>query len=111
MPPIITHCGFSAIMACLEHGLPMVAMPLAGDQPANAARRVALGAACLVSPEQRTPQAIRDATMEVLRKPSYRENALRLKQEIQSLPAMERAVELLEVLASTKAPVLCKREE
>lgn len=103
---IITHCGFGSMMVCLEHGLPMVAMPLAGDQPANAARCVALGAACLVTPDTRTPAAIRDATLEVLGNPRYRESASRLSQEYDSLPTMDRAVELLEILASTKAPVL-----
>lgn len=107
---IITHCGFSSTMACLEHGLPMVAIPLAGDQPANAARCVSLGAACLVPPDQRNPQTIRDATMEVLRNSRYRESAMRLKQEMESLPALEHAVELLEMLAATRAPVLRKAQ-
>jgi UDP:flavonoid glycosyltransferase YjiC (YdhE family) len=108
---IITHCGFSSMMACLEHGLPMVAMPLAGDQPANAARCAALGAACLVSPECRTPQNIRDATLKVLHNPQYRQNAVRLKHEMESLPALEHAVELLEMLVATRAPVFRESQQ
>ena len=103
---IITHCGFGSTMACIEHGLPMVGIPLAGDQHGNAARCVALGAARLVSPDNRTPEAIRDATMEVLGWPRYRDSALRLKHEYNSLPTIERAVELLQRLTSTRAPVL-----
>ena len=106
---MITHCGFSSVMACLELGLPMVAVPLAGgDQPSNAARSVALGAARLVAPTERTPQNFRDSVMEVLREPKYRESAMRLQREIQSLPGPEYAVELLERLALEKAPILNK---
>lgn len=108
---IVTHCGFGSMMACLEHGLPMVAIPLAGDQPANAARCVALGAACLVPPDRRTPEAIRDATVEVLRNPRYRESAMRLKHEMEALPGLEHAVDLLETLAATKAPIFNQRDE
>ena len=80
-------------------------MPLAGDQPANAARCVALGAACLVSPDNRTPQVIRAATMGVLGNPSYQASSARLKAEISALPSIERAVQLLAKLASNRAPV------
>ena len=88
---IVTHCGFGSMMACLEHGLPMVAMPLAADQPANAARCVALGAACLVPPDRRTPEAIGDATIEVLRNPRYRESAMRLKHDREPTPTSARS--------------------
>jgi UDP:flavonoid glycosyltransferase YjiC (YdhE family) len=92
-------------MACLELGLPMVAVPLSGDQPANAARCTALGAARLVAPDERTPEVIREAVLEVLRNPMYRENASRLQSEMQSLPQPDYAVELLERLATEKAPI------
>jgi len=102
---VITHCGFSSVMACLEQGLPMVAMPLAGDQPANAGRCVALGAARLVVPDERTPRSIREAVLEVLGTPVYRTSARRVQCEMESLPGPEHAVGLLEQLASARAPV------
>jgi len=108
---MVTHCGFNSVMACLEVGLPMVAVPLAGDQPSNAARCVALGAARLVAPIERTPEIFHDSVMEVLREPKYRENAIRLQREMQSLPGPEYAVELLERLALEKAPIIAKRHE
>jgi MGT family glycosyltransferase len=102
---IITHCGFSSTMACIERGLPMVAIPLAGDQFANAARCVALGAARLVVPDDRTPDVIRAATMEIIGNPRYRESAVRLRREFESLPPVESCVSLLEKLVATKGPV------
>jgi UDP:flavonoid glycosyltransferase YjiC (YdhE family) len=102
---VVTHCGFSSIIACLEQGLPMVAMPLSGDQPANAARCVALGVACLVPPDKRTPENIWRAVREVLGNPIYRDNATRLRSEMQSLPGPDYAVGLLERLAVEKTPI------
>jgi MGT family glycosyltransferase len=103
---VITHGGFSSVMACFEEGLPMVAIPLAGgDQAGNARRCAALGAARVVAPDGRTPEAIREAVLDVLRNPRYRKNAEHLRQEIQSLPAPEHAVGLLERLALERAPL------
>ncbi|MDQ4128825.1 MAG: glycosyltransferase [Actinomycetota bacterium] len=103
---VITHGGFSSVMACIEEGLPMVAVPLAGgDQAGNAQRCAALGVARVVAPDQRTPETIREAVLDVLRDPRYRENAGHLRREIQTLPEPEHAVELLERLVLEKTPL------
>jgi MGT family glycosyltransferase len=103
---VITHGGFSSVMACFEQGLPMVAVPLAGgDQPGNSQRCAALGVGRVVGPDERTPELIRAALLDVLRDPKYRQNAIRLKQDLQSLPPVEHSVELLEMLAQGRAPV------
>ena len=41
---VITQCGLSTITKVLAAGLPMVCLPVLGDQPANAARIGAIGA-------------------------------------------------------------------
>jgi MGT family glycosyltransferase len=103
---VITHGGFNSVMACIEQGLPMVAIPLAGgDQPGNSKRCAALGIACVVDSDERRPEVIRDAVLDVLRAPHYRQNAIRLKQDVQSLCPVEHAVELVERLSKEKAPV------
>jgi len=107
---VITHGGFSSVMACIEQGLPMVAIPLAGgDQPGNAARCAALGIARVIGPEQRNPTLICRAVLDVLSSPNYRENALRLKQGLQSLPTVEHAVELLQRLVHDKVPITARQ--
>ncbi len=50
----------------------------------------------LVLPYNRTLEAIRGAVLEVLQTPAYRENAGRLREEIQALPEPEHAVNLVE---------------
>jgi MGT family glycosyltransferase len=103
---VITHGGFSSVMVGLNHGLPMVVIPLGGgDQPGNAARCAALGLAEVVPPDQRTPEAIRTATRTVLHAPRYRLAAQELQAAIAALPGPEVAVTLLERLAREKQPL------
>jgi MGT family glycosyltransferase len=104
---VVTHAGFSSVMACLEQGLPMVAIPLAGgDQPGNAQRCSALGVARVISPGERTPEAIREAVREVLHNPRYGKNARRVRQEMQSMPPPDFAVHLLEKLMRDGCPII-----
>jgi len=106
---VLTHGGHGTLMACLSLGVPMVVLPVNADQPRNARRCADLGVARVVEPEERTPEAIRAATQAVLRDPSYRVNAQRVRDEIAAMPGLERAVELLERLARDKAPIIASR--
>ena len=106
---VLTHGGYGAIMACLSLGLPMVVVPVNGDQPRNARRCADLGVARVVGADERTPEAIRAATRAVLRDPSYRANAQRIRDEITSMPGQELAVGLLERLVRDRAPIIAVR--
>ena len=106
---VLTHGGYGAIMACLSVGLPMVVLPVNGDQPRNARRCADLGVARVIGPHERTPEVIRAAVRTVLEDPSYRANATRIRDEIASMPGQELAVELLERLARDKAPIIAAR--
>ena len=98
---VITHGGYGSVMACLAAGVPMVVIPLAGgDQAGNAERCAALGVARVVAADQRTPEVIRAAMLNVLGDPAYRERAIRLRDQIRTLPGPEHAVGLLERLAA-----------
>jgi UDP:flavonoid glycosyltransferase YjiC (YdhE family) len=46
----VTQCGLGTLMKALAHGLPLVCIPLVGDQPDNAARVVAHGAGIRLEP-------------------------------------------------------------
>jgi UDP:flavonoid glycosyltransferase YjiC (YdhE family) len=99
---VVTHGGTGTVMAALGHGLPMVILPVAADQPDNARRCVDLGLAEAVTSDKRTPETIRAATRKVLAEPRYRENAGRLRDEIQAMPGPDQAVALLERLAAKR---------
>jgi MGT family glycosyltransferase len=96
---VVTHGGYGSVMACLDAGVPMVVIPLAGgDQTGNAERCAALGVARVVAADQRTPEVIRAAVRDILGDPRYRENAGRLRDQIRALPGPDHAVGLLERL-------------
>jgi UDP:flavonoid glycosyltransferase YjiC (YdhE family) len=74
---LVTQCGMSTVAKALGHGVPMVCIPLQGDQPDNAARVVARGAGVRLSRDA-SPERIRGAIQRVLDEPRFREGARRL---------------------------------
>jgi len=110
---LLPHCdlvvqqgGFSTVTGALNAGLPMVVVPIGADQPDNAACCVALGVGAVIAPDNRTPEAIREAVGQVLADPTYRQNAERRRDEMAALPGPEYAVALLERLAVDKRPLI-----
>ena len=97
------------MLDALSLGLPMVIIPITADQPVNAQLCAELGVARVVTPEGRAEhelaQEIRNAEREVLGNPSYRENAQRVRKEMEKLPGLEYPVGLLETLARTGNPL------
>ena len=103
---IIHHAGAGSLIASVEASLPMIMIPLFGDEPPNAARAVAAGLGRMILPSDLTPQAIRQATREVLIDPSYRKNLELVHKEIESLPPVDQAVTWLEWVARERRPLL-----
>ncbi len=102
---IIHHAGAGYLIASVEARLPMVLIPLVGDEPSNAAQAVATGLGQMILPSDLTPQAIRHATLEVLRDPGYRQNLESVHKEIESLPSVDQAVTWLEAVARERRPL------
>ncbi len=93
----ITHAGMNTTQQSLYFGVPMVAIPLAHDQPAIAARIARTGAGIVIPPRRLSPARLRGAVESALARDSKcRENALRLKGAIQRAGGVERAADLVE---------------
>jgi MGT family glycosyltransferase len=102
---VISHGGSGSVIGALAHGLPMVLLPMGADQPYNAARCAALGAARHLDAVEATPETIRMAVTAILTEPGYRQAAERLQAEIAALPEPPHAVKLLEQLAAEQQPL------
>jgi zeaxanthin glucosyltransferase len=101
----ITHAGLNTVMQSLMFGVPMVAIPIAHDQPAIAARVAQSGAGKVVPLDRLTPDTLRSAVEEVLSNASYRQNARRLEQAIRQAGGVEAAATIVEnILASLDSP-------
>jgi MGT family glycosyltransferase len=102
----IAHGGFNGTKEALRLGLPLVVVPIGGDQPYTAERVEALGLGRAVAPDERDPATIRSRIREVLAEARYRENARAFAAQMAALPSMGHAIELLEQLAHDGRPIL-----
>ncbi len=102
---MVTTGGAGTVMSALQAGVPLVIVPTTWDKPDNARRVVEAGVGVRLPAKRCTPAGLRAAVGEVLSKPRYRENALRLAEKLNDAPGPERAAELLEALVPRAAAV------
>jgi len=95
---MVTQCGLGSLTKALIHGVPLVCLPLIGEQADNAARIVAHGAG-LRLPAEATPDQIRAALHRVLDEPGFRHAARRLGTRLAAETPEETAAYELEALA------------
>jgi UDP:flavonoid glycosyltransferase YjiC (YdhE family) len=94
---VVCHCGPGTMLGALAEGRPIVALPMAADQFANAEQVVRTVSGLAVPPEERTPEAIRRAVEQVLDTLGFAQAAYALQAEIAAMPSAEqRAAELAE---------------
>ncbi|XP_051806445.1 UDP-glucuronosyltransferase 2A2-like isoform X7 [Acanthochromis polyacanthus] len=74
----ITHGGTNGIYEAIYHGVPMVGIPLFGDQPDNLVHMKAKGAAVTMDLNFMKSEDLTDAINTVINDKSYKENAMRL---------------------------------
>ncbi len=92
----ITHAGLNTTSDCLAAGVPMVAIPIATEQPGIAMRIAYLGAGTVILLDQLSPETLSAAIHTVLHEPSYRAAAQLAAASIQPLRPAKEAVRLIE---------------
>ncbi|XP_014688737.3 UDP-glucuronosyltransferase 2C1-like [Equus asinus] len=100
----ITHCGTNGIYEAIYHGVPMVGIPMFGDQVDNIARIKAKGVAVDVDMRTMTSADLLNALKSVINNPSYKENAMRLSRihHDQPVKPLDRAVFWIEFVMRHK---------
>ncbi|GAA2788859.1 DUF1205 domain-containing protein [Saccharopolyspora taberi] len=98
---VIHHGGSGTAMNSLLTGLPQLVLPQMCDQFENAERLVAAGAARTVAFADRSPDAIAQELRLLLADPTHRQCALRIRSEIESMPAPGEVVLALEACAES----------
>ncbi len=104
----ITHGGMNTTLECLTNGVPMVAIPIANDQPGIAARIAWSGCGEAVPLKRLSVPMLRSAIERVLTEDSYKKNALRLQEGIKRAGGVSRAADIIEQVVSTGKPVLAQ---
>jgi UDP:flavonoid glycosyltransferase YjiC (YdhE family) len=95
---VVAHGGSGTTFGALAMGVPLVIVPLFADQPVNAERVAASGAALVVEPSAGSGR-LRAAIEEVLGDPSYRRAARAIADEMRAYPSTD------ELLGTLTAPV------
>lgn len=90
----------------LSNGVPLVAIPIANDQPGVAARIAWTGAGVMIPLKWLRVSRLRQAVAQALTKDSYQKQARRLQAAIQRAGGVDRAVEIILQAASTGKSVL-----
>ncbi|CAH1102049.1 unnamed protein product [Psylliodes chrysocephalus] len=71
----ITHGGLLSTLETIYHGVPVLALPVFGDQKLNAAKMETLGYGVKLSFSAITEEDLTEALNKILNDPKYRENA------------------------------------
>jgi MGT family glycosyltransferase len=93
---VITHAGPNTVLEALLSGLPMLALPLALDQPAVAARLETFGIAEVLSAQHSSEHEIRAAVLRLMTESRYRELATAIQGQLQSLNGTGQAASIVE---------------
>ncbi|TFY98444.1 glycosyltransferase [Ramlibacter rhizophilus] len=94
----VTHAGINTVMDCLAAGTPMLALPLAFDQPGTAARVAWHGAGLQMHPRLATTGRIRRGLRRLLEEAGFAERALALGRGIPEAGGAPRAADLIEAM-------------
>ncbi len=105
----ITHAGLNTVLDSLSNGVPMVAIPMAVDQPAIAARFSWTRAGEVVPLSRLNVPRLRAAVKRVLTEDSYRSSAARLKASILRAGGVGRAADIVEQVIVSGKPVLANQ--
>lgn len=92
----ITHAGLNTTLESLSHGVPLVAIPISGDQPGVAARIAYTKVGKFVPVADLSAPQLRALIEEVLIDPMYCENANRLRAAILNTNGLQLAADITE---------------
>jgi zeaxanthin glucosyltransferase len=102
----ITHAGVNTALESLGQGVPMVAIPIAYDQPGVAVRIAYHGVGEFVEVADLTVDVLKDLIQTVLENPSYRDKALYFREIISKTRGLDVAAAAIErAFAEKHAPV------
>lgn len=99
---VVCHGGQNTVSETLQHGLPLVVVPIAYDQSYVASRVAETGCGLRLNYKRFKPEQLQQAVYEVLTDNRYRLAAEQLQQSFAAAGGIPRAVQLLEDCLATR---------
>ncbi len=96
---VITHAGMNTTVEALAQGKPLLALPVANDQPGVAARIVRSGCGLMIPIAKASAPRIKSSLQAILGDPRFCENAQRVAAANREAGGAERAADIIESLA------------
>lgn len=94
---VITHAGINTTLESLSEGVPLVALPIANDQPGVAARVAARGAGIVIPIRKLDVEKLRRAVRAVIEDGRYRAAAENLAHAINRVDGLDFAADVIEL--------------
>jgi zeaxanthin glucosyltransferase len=108
----IFHGGLNTALESLAHGVPMIAIPVAFDQPGVGARLLWTGTGKMIPIRQLTGGRLRLAMGEILSNPQYRKNARLMQKQISVINGIKRAANIIEkILERRRSSAVLRQPE
>ena len=82
----VTHCGVNSVLEASYHGVPIVGLPVAGDQVTSAQKVLSKNTGIIINPKAITKQILLNAIIKVATDPWIRGNASRVGQLMRNRP-------------------------
>ncbi|HEY2362869.1 MAG TPA: glycosyltransferase [Candidatus Angelobacter sp.] len=101
---MVGHGGFSSVKEAIFMGVPMLLIPLAYDEPGNAARVVYHGLGLRLDREQVSPDTLGNSIDRLLNDGSFLANARRMSQKFIEVEQRSPACEIIEKMLAGQAP-------
>ncbi|XP_069819168.1 UDP-glucuronosyltransferase 3A1-like isoform X2 [Dendropsophus ebraccatus] len=83
---LVTHGGMNSVMEAVYHGVPMVGIPLFGDQYANMVRVEARNLGTFISPDQMKAEKFANTIREVIENRRYKTSAMKRRAIMRTRP-------------------------
>ncbi|UNK42854.1 hypothetical protein MNO14_01725 [Luteimonas sp. S4-F44] len=105
---VISHAGLNTVLDACVAGTPILALPIAFDQPGVAARVVHAGAGLKASAHLAGASRLQRLLTRLLTEPDFRQRAQALGVAAQAAGGSARAARIVEAVATTARPVLAE---
>lgn len=92
---VISHGGLNSVSEALYYGVPVIAIPLANDQPAVAKRLSELGAGTWLKMEEVTPELLLTSVNAILSDNTYREHSVQIGDTFREAGGFKKAADLI----------------